>query len=148
MRLVVQRVSEASVVSDGVLTGRIGRGLMILCGVGPADNDEAAKLLAKKVAELRVFSDQDGKMNLSVKDLHGEVLVVSQFTLFADTRKGRRPFFGGAARPELANRLYEVFMDALRERGLQVASGVFGADMQVSLTNDGPVTLWLDSTEL
>ena len=148
MRLVVQRVSEASVVSDGVLTGRIGRGLMILCGVGPADNDEAAKLLAKKVAELRVFSDQDGKMNLSVKDLHGEVLVVSQFTLFADTRKGRRPFFGGAARPELANRLYEVFMDALRERGLQVASGVFGADMKVSLTNDGPVTLWLDSTEL
>ena len=92
MRLVVQRVSEASVVSDGVLTGRIGRGLMILCGVGPSDDEEAAKLLAKKAAELRIFSDKEGRMNLSVKDLGGQVLVVSQFTLFADIRKGRRPF--------------------------------------------------------
>ena len=148
MRLVVQRVSEASVVSDGVLTGRIGRGLMILCGVGPSDDEEAAKLLAKKAAELRIFSDKEEKMNLSVKDLSGEVLVVSQFTLFADIRKGRRPFFGGAAAPELANHLYEVFMDALRGHGLEVASGVFGADMQVSLTNDGPVTLWMDSDAL
>ena len=148
MRLVVQRVSEASVVSDGVLTGRIGPGLMILCGVGPSDDEEAAKLLAKKAAELRIFSDKEGKMNLSVKDLSGEVLVVSQFTLFADIRKGRRPFFGGAAAPELANHLYEVFMDALRGHGLEVASGVFGADMQVSLTNDGPVTLWMDSDAL
>ncbi|MEC8052491.1 MAG: D-aminoacyl-tRNA deacylase, partial [Myxococcota bacterium] len=113
MRLVVQRVSEASVVSDGVLTGRIGPGLMILCGVGPSDDEEAAKLLAKKTAELRIFSDKEGKMNLSVKDLGGGVLVVSQFTLFADIRKGRRPFFGGAAAPEHANQLYQVFMDAL-----------------------------------
>ena len=147
MRLVVQRVSEASVVSDGVLTGRIGRGLMILCGVGPSDDEEAAKLLAKKASELRIFSDKEGKMNLSVKDLGGQVLVVSQFTLFADIRKGRRPFFGGAAAPEHANRLYEVFMD--EGHGLEVASRGIWADMQVSLTNDGPVTaLWIDSDAL
>lgn len=148
MRLVVQRVTEASVISDGKLTGQIGRGLMILCGVGPDDDSLVAQALAKKVAELRIFSDPDGKMNLSVKDLNGEALVVSQFTLFADTKKGRRPFFGAAAKPDKANQLYQVFMEALAVQGVRVASGVFGADMQVSLVNDGPVTLWLDSSDL
>ena len=122
MRLVVQRVSEASVVSDGVLTGRIGRGLMILCGVGPSDDEEAAKLLAEGRRAENLLR-QKGRMNLSVKDLGGQVLVVSQFTLFADIRKGRRPFFGGAAAPELANHLYEVFMDALRGHGWRLPPG-------------------------
>jgi len=145
MRLVVQRVREASVISDGVLTGSIGRGLMILCGVGPEDDEATASRLAQKVAALRIFGDESGKMNLSLKDLDGEALVVSQFTLYGDTKKGRRPYFGGAAKPEKAEALYQVFMDVLKEQGVVVRSGVFGADMQVSLINDGPVTLWLDS---
>ena len=145
MRLVIQRVQEASVVADGVHTGRIGQGLMILCGVGPEDDEATAERLAQKVSGLRIFADDSGKMNLSLKDLHGEALVVSQFTLYGDTKKGRRPYFGGAAKPEKAQTLYEAFMDALKKQGLVVSSGVFGADMQVSLINDGPVTLWLDS---
>ena len=145
MRLVIQRVREASVVSDGVLTGAIEHGLMVLCGVGPGDDEAVAERLAKKISELRIFTDDKGRMNQSVKDTGGEALVVSQFTLYADTKKGRRPFFGGAAKPEQASALYEVFMDALRGQGVKVASGVFGADMQVSLVNDGPVTLCLDS---
>ncbi len=148
MRLLIQRVSSAHVVSDGVRTGDIDSGLMILCGVGPDDDARVAETMAKKVAELRIFADADGKMNKSVKDSSGRVLVVSQFTLYADVTKGRRPFFGGAAKPELAEALYEAFMEALRGHGLVVESGVFGADMKVSLVNDGPVTLWLDSTAL
>lgn len=145
MRLVIQRVREASVVSDGVLTGSIGQGLMILCGVGPEDDEATAERLAQKVSVLRIFADESGKMNLSLKDLSGEALVVSQFTLYGDTKKGRRPYFGGAAAPAKADALYQVFMDALRGQGVSVSSGVFGADMQVTLINDGPVTLWLDS---
>ena len=148
MRLLVQRVSSAHVVSDGVRTGDIDSGLMILCGVGPDDDARVAETMAKKVAELRIFADADGKMNTSVKDSSGRVLVVSQFTLYADVTKGRRPFFGGAAKPELAEALYEAFMEALRGHGLVVESGVFGAEMKVSLVNDGPVTLWLDSAAL
>ena len=145
MRLVIQRVTEASVVSDGVLTGTIGRGLMVLCGVGPDDDESDASRLAKKLSELRIFADASGKMNQSLRDFDGEALVVSQFTLYADTKKGRRPFFGGAAKPDKANALYQVFIDALKGQGVKVSCGVFGADMQVSLVNDGPVTLWLDS---
>ena len=145
MRLLLQRVSSASVVSNGKLTGDISTGLVVFCGVGPGDDTRVAREMAKKVAEIRIFSDNDGKMNKSVQDIAGGVLVVSQFTLYADTSKGRRPFFGGAAKPDAAEMCYEVFMEALRASGLEVESGIFGADMKVSLVNDGPVTLWLDS---
>lgn len=146
MRALVQRVSEASVTVDGKITGQIGRGFLVLLGV--ADSDQPADLdyIAKKLPALRVFEDDAGKMNLSVQDVKGELLVVSQFTLIADTRKGNRPSFIGAARPEKAIPIYEELVARLRASGLRVETGVFGADMKVRLLNDGPVTILLDSS--
>ena len=145
MRAVVQRVSEARVQVDGRVVGEIGPGLCVLLGVGREDTDAEAVLLADKITHLRIFADDKGHMNLSVREVQGAVLVVSQFTLFGDTRRGRRPSFVEAAPPEEANRLYRVFVGAVKATGLPVAEGVFRAMMQVSLVNDGPVTLWLDT---
>ena len=143
MRAVVQRVSEASVAVDGRVTGAIGRGLMVLVGCGEGDGSDDALALADKLANLRVFEDAEGKMNLSALDIGGEVLVVPNFTLYGDCRKGRRPSFTGACAPETAARLVEEVAAALAAEGLTVARGEFGAHMQVSLINDGPVTLLL-----
>lgn len=148
MRAVLQRVARAQVEVDGQTVGAIGRGLLVLLGVEQGDGAQDAELVAKKTAELRLFEDDAGKMNRSVEDIGGEVLVVSQFTLAADCRKGRRPGFSGAAPPEVANELYEHYVALLRQRGLTVATGQFQAMMQVSLTNDGPVTFLLDSNKV
>jgi D-aminoacyl-tRNA deacylase len=145
MRAVVQRVSEARVAVESRVVGEIGPGLCVLLGVGREDTDADAALLADKITHLRVFADAAGHMNLSVREVQGAVLVISQFTLFADTRRGRRPSFVEAAPPDQANRLYRVFVDAVKATGLPVAEGVFRATMQVSLVNDGPVTLWMDT---
>lgn len=145
MRVVIQRVSEAGVTVGGEVTGAIGKGLLVLIGVGHGDTAETAQSLAAKIARLRIFEDGQGKMNLSVQDVGGSVLAVSQFTLLADTRKGNRPSFTDAAPPEKGNELYEVFCRALAEAGLTVAKGVFGAHMAVRLTNDGPVTIVMDA---
>lgn len=145
MRAIVQRVTTASVTVDGRVSGEIGAGLMILLGVGRSDTPEVAASLAEKIANLRIFSDAAGKMNLSLLDSRGAALVVSQFTLFGDTRGGRRPSYIQAAPPEDANRLYEEFVRSLRALGVKVETGVFQAHMQVALVNDGPVTLWLDT---
>lgn len=145
MRAVIQRVSQARVVIDGVVVGEIQRGLLVLLGVTHADTVEQARWLAEKVVGLRVFNDGEGKMNLGVADVGGGVLVVSQFTLYGDCRKGRRPSFIDAAGPETAIPLYEAFVDAVRAQGVPTATGRFGAMMQVELVNDGPVTLIVDS---
>lgn len=146
MRLVLQRVSEASVTVEGSVTGRIGPGLLILCGIEHDDTAEDIAWLVPKVAQMRIFGDADGKMNLSVKDIGGGLLVVSQFTLHASTKKGNRPSFIRAARPEQAIPLYEQFMTALEaETGTKVERGIFGADMKVALLNDGPLTIVIDS---
>lgn len=145
MRAVVQRVSRARVTVDGQTTGQIGHGLLVLLGVGASDDEQAARWLADKIADLRVFEDEDGKMSRSLLESGGAVLAVSQFTLYGDCRKGRRPSFDRAARPEQARALYDKFVEFLRERGLRVEEGVFQAMMQVELVNDGPVTLLLDS---
>jgi len=146
MRAVIQRVSEASVSVSGVVCGQINQGLMILIGVEESDDQEDVSWLTQKIAALRIFTDAEGKMNESVQDIKGEVLVVSQFTLHASTKKGTRPSFIRAARPEHAIPLYETFVAAMSERlGSPVATGEFGADMQVRLTNDGPVTIWIDT---
>jgi len=129
------------------VVGEIGAGLVVLLGVGPNDTDAVADGLAHRVTELRIFDDADGRTNLSLVDVGGSVLVVSQFTLYADTRRGRRPGFTGAAAPELAERLYLRFAAALRELGVEVATGQFGAVMEVELVNDGPFTIWLDTAE-
>lgn len=144
MRALVQRVSLARVLVDGAVVGEIGPGLLVFLGVTHGDGEEAARDLAGKVAGLRVFEDEEGKMNRGVTDAGGAVLVVSQFTLYGDCRKGRRPSFDAAARPETALPLYERFVQELRTLGLRVATGVFQAHMQVELTNDGPVTLLLE----
>lgn len=148
MRALLQRVSRAEVRVAGESVGAIDGGLVVLLGVGKGDGEADSAALAKKVAELRIFADADDKMNLSVQDVGGAVLVVSQFTLHADVRKGRRPYFGNAEAPERANALCEHFSAQLCARGLTVATGRFGAMMEVELVNDGPVTLWLDSAEL
>ena len=145
MRAIVQRVKEARVEVDGETVGRIGEGVLVLLGAGKDDTEEDAGYLAEKILTLRIFEDEDGKMNLSVVDTGGSVLVVSQFTLYGDCRKGRRPSFDKAARPEDAERLYELFVDELRERGAKVETGKFRAMMDVHLVNSGPVTLMLDS---
>jgi D-tyrosyl-tRNA(Tyr) deacylase len=145
MRAVVQRVSQASVVVDGETVGRIGPGLLVLLGVGVHDEEEDAVTTAKKIAQLRIFNDADGKFNLSLEDVGGAVLLVSQFTLLGDTRKGNRPSFIDAARPEQAVPLYESVADHLRARNIPVETGRFGAHMMVHLTNDGPVTILLDT---
>jgi D-tyrosyl-tRNA(Tyr) deacylase len=145
MRAVIQRVASARVEVDGKNVGEIGRGLLILLGVEQGDNADDARYLAEKSAQLRIFEDEAGKMNLSLADVGGQALVVSQFTLLADCRKGRRPGFSRAALPEPADALYQQFVALLREPGLTVATGIFQAEMQVHLVNDGPVTLLLDS---
>ena len=145
MRAVVQRVSQASVTVEGRVVGSIGLGFLVLLGVGQGDTEADADYLAEKIAYLRIFEDAEGKMNLSVLESGGAILVVSQFTLAADVRKGRRPSFDPAAPPEQAERLYLLYADRLRARGLAVKTGVFGAVMEVDLTNRGPVTFILDS---
>jgi D-tyrosyl-tRNA(Tyr) deacylase len=145
MRALLQRVSEARVDVEGKTVGQIGRGWLILLGVGHADNDVIADQLAEKVALLRCFEDSHGKTNLSVLDVGGEALVVSQFTLYADVSRGRRPGFTNAASPDTATTLVDAFAEALRKRGLRVEQGEFGASMQVALVNDGPFTIWLDT---
>jgi D-tyrosyl-tRNA(Tyr) deacylase len=148
MRAVVQRVSEAAVRVGGTVVGAIGPGLMVLLGVGRGDAEKDADELADKVVHLRIFADEEGKMNRSVADAGGAVLVVPQFTLYGDCRKGRRPSYVEAAPPEEADRLFRYFTDRVRGSGLTVAEGVFRADMDVSLVNRGPVTLLLDSRRL
>ncbi|MFC4456008.1 D-aminoacyl-tRNA deacylase [Deinococcus sonorensis] len=145
MRAVIQRVTQGRCEVDGQVTGQIGRGLVVLLGVGPNDTADTARQLAARMVRLRLFSDDAGRMNRSVQEVGGSVLSISQFTLYADTRRGNRPGFSGAGAPELARELYGVFNAALEQLGLDVQRGVFGADMQISLTNDGPVTLLLDT---
>lgn len=145
MRVVVQRCKHASVTVNEEIVGQIGKGLMVLVGVTHTDTIEDAEYLAGKVAGIRIFEDEQGKMNLGLQDIGGEVLSVSQFTLYGDCRKGKRPGFSDAARPEVATPIYEAFNEALRSLGVGVETGIFGADMDVSLTNWGPVTLIIDS---
>ncbi|MCC9088040.1 MULTISPECIES: D-aminoacyl-tRNA deacylase [Bacillus] len=147
MRLVVQRVTNASVKVEDEITGAINEGYMVLVGVTHEDTEEDVLYLAEKLAHLRIFEDENGKMNRSLLDVKGSVLSVSQFTLYGDTRKGRRPNFMKAAKPDVANSLYECFNATLREKGIRVETGRFGAMMDVSLTNSGPVTIWMDSKE-
>ncbi len=144
MRVLLQRVSRAEVRVDGRAIGRVGRGFLLLVGVTHADGEAEAEWMAEKIAGLRLFTDADGKMNLALADVGGGVLAVSQFTLYGDAAKGRRPSFVDAARPEHARPLYERFVEMLRARGLAVETGEFGAMMEVDLVNDGPVTLWLE----
>ena len=145
MRAVIQPVTRASVTVDGRVAGEIGAGLLVLLGVGRADNPESAAYLAEKISNLRIFSDEAGKMNLSLLDIGASALVVSQFTLYGDTRGGRRPSYIQAAPPEEASRLYEEFVRSMRSLGVTVETGVFQAHMQVELLNDGPVTILLAS---
>ncbi|QNH46421.1 MULTISPECIES: D-aminoacyl-tRNA deacylase [unclassified Bacillus (in: firmicutes)] len=147
MRLVVQRVTNASVKVEEEITGAISEGYMVLIGVTHEDTEEDVLYLAEKLAHLRIFEDENGKMNRSLLDIKGSVLSVSQFTLYGDTRKGRRPNFMKAAKPDAANSLYECFNKTLREKGIHVETGRFGAMMDVSLTNSGPVTILMDSKE-
>lgn len=147
MKAVIQRVTQASCSVDKKVTGAINTGLVILVGVGPYDQAQQAQQLAHKISKLRIFNDEQGKMNLSVLDVGGAILSISQFTLFADIRSGNRPSYTKAAAPELAQQLYQTFNEALCELGLEVAEGLFGAHMSVELINDGPVTIQLD-TEL
>ena len=145
MRALLQRVSQASVTVDGTVVGEVGQGLLVLICAMQGDTDAQADRLAAKIAKLRIFSDAAGKMNLSVRDAGGGALVVSQFTLSADTSRGNRPGFSTAAAPAEGERLYEYFADRMRAEGLTVAQGRFGADMAVHLVNDGPVTIWLET---
>jgi len=145
MRLLLQRVTRAEVRVEGRVVGSIGPGLVCLVGIGHADEEATVEALAGKTVDLRIFRDDEGKTNRSLIDIGGEVMAVSQFTLYADTRKGRRPSFLDAAPPELGERLYEHFCAAVEGRGVKVARGVFGAEMEVELVNDGPMTIWLDS---
>lgn len=148
MRAVIQRTNSSSVTSDGVETGRIGKGVTVLLGVGREDTEKDVQYMADKITNLRIFEDSDDKLNLSVKDIGGSLLVVSQFTLYGDARHGRRPSFTNAAAPEEANRLYELFVTTVREMGIPVETGRFRTHMVVSLANDGPVTILLDSKKV
>ena len=147
MRALLQRASRAEIRVDGAAIAAIGPGLVVLLGVGPDDDESTADSLASKVAELRIFRDDEGRTNRALAEVAGEALVVSQFTLFADTRRGRRPGFTGAAPPDLAERLYERFATALSTLGPRVVTGRFGAEMEVELVNDGPFTIWLDTAD-
>jgi D-tyrosyl-tRNA(Tyr) deacylase len=147
LRALLQRTTGAEVRVEGQVVGSIGAGLVILLAVGPGDDEATADDLARKVAELRIFRDDEGRTNRSLLDVAGAVLVISQFTLYADTRRGRRPGFTAGAAAELAERLYLRFADALRGLGVTVATGRFGAEMAVSLVNDGPFTIWLDTAD-
>ena len=148
MRTVIQRVTKASVTIDGKIHGKIEKGFLILAGVCDADTEETAEKLASKIAKMRIFEDGAGKMNLSLDQVGGQVLSISQFTLYADCHKGNRPSFDKAGRPDHAEKLYLYFNDALRRHGLHVEEGIFGADMKVELLNDGPVTICLDTDTL
>lgn len=148
MRLVIQRVSKASVTADGLFANSVGRGLVVLAGFTHDDTEDDVKLLARKCLELRIFEDPAGKINLSVRDIKGSLLVVSQFTLYADVRRGRRPSFTQAAEPKKAEELYNRFVEALKNSGLEVQTGSFGAKMMVEIHNDGPVTIIMHSAEL
>lgn len=148
MRAILQRVTSGKVTVEGEVTGEIGAGFVVLLGVGANDSEAEVDLLVNKIANLRVFADGEGKFNLSALDVKAEMLVVSQFTLFADCRKGRRPSFTDAAKPELAVPLYEKFVAQMRAMGFKVETGVFQADMLVEIHNSGPVTIWLDTNDL
>ena len=147
MRVLLQRTTQASVQIGEQIHGKINRGLVILVGICRDDTEDDACWLVQKIIQMRIFADSDGKMNLSVQDIEGEMLVISQFTLHASTKKGNRPSFIQAARPEHAIPLYDFFINRLNESNLKIETGIFGADMQVSLINDGPVTIWMDSKE-
>jgi D-aminoacyl-tRNA deacylase len=144
MRVVIQRVTRASVTVNGQVVAAIGPGLMILLGIGPEDDEEKARFLAHKVANQRIFGDEEGKMNLSVQDIGGEAIVVSQFTLYADTKKGHRPSYVKAAPPEIASPLVDRFVAMLNENGVPTQSGIFGAHMLLEILNDGPVTIVME----
>jgi len=144
MRVLLQRVSQAKVTVEGDVVGDIKRGVVLLVGAGQNDGDTQAKYLAEKISNLRIFPDENGKNNLSLLDIKGEALVISQFTLFADTRKGRRPAYIGAAPPDIAKPLIDTFVNLLSEIGVPTETGIFGAHMDVTLTNDGPITIWLE----
>ncbi|MGN1310551.1 MAG: D-aminoacyl-tRNA deacylase [Clostridia bacterium] len=144
MKLVIQRVSNAKVEVNSKIIGQIKKGFLVLLGVGPEDNRQTADFLVEKLCNLRVFEDENQKMNLSIKDIDGELLIVSQFTLYADCRKGNRPSFTDVAKPEKANELYEYFIEKCKDKVRKVEHGEFGADMKVSLLNDGPVTIILE----
>ena len=148
MIAVIQRVKNASVSIEGKIKGKCGEGLMILLGVAKDDNENDARLLSTKISKLRIFCDENGKMNLSVKDIDGEALIVSQFTLLANYKKGNRPDYFGAGSPDHANNLYEYFVSLMKEELKHVDTGKFGADMQVGILNDGPVTIVMDSNQL
>ncbi len=148
MRFVIQRVREASVSVDGKVIGQIGHGLLVFVGVSDSDNRQIADKMTDKMTKLRIFDDADGKTNLSISDVGGEFLVISQFTLYADCRKGNRPSFTLAGKPDMAEELYEYIMEAIQEKGFPIARGEFGADMKVSILNDGPFTILLDSDEI
>lgn len=145
MRAVVQRVTNADVKIDGRVNGKIDNGLLVLLGVGNGDTEEGMKHIADKIIKLRIFSDENDKMNLSLEDVGGSMLVISQFTLYGDCSHGRRPYFGNAMEPVSANEMYEKFVAYIKEQGIHTETGEFGADMKVSLTNDGPVTIILES---
>lgn len=147
MRVLIQRVSEASVTTNETVHGAIDQGLLLLVGIEHDDNQQDIEWLVKKIAQMRIFSDDEGKMNLSVQDIKGSALVISQFTLHASTKKGNRPSYIKAARPEVAILLYEQFVKSLSAQNISVETGEFGADMKVQLLNDGPVTIWLDSRD-
>lgn len=148
MRTVIQRVSEASVTIDGSVHGAIGRGYMILVGIADSDDEAAINKMADKIARLRIFEDENGKMNLNLEQVSGAILSISQFTLYADCHKGNRPSFSKAGRPDHAKKMYLYFNDVMRRYGFDVQEGIFGADMKVRLLNDGPVTIVLDSDTL
>lgn len=145
MKAVIQRVTGADVKIDGKINGEISNGLMVLLGVGNGDTDEDMKYIADKIINLRIFSDENDKMNLSLKDVGGSMLVISQFTLYGDCSHGRRPYFGDAMEPVGANEMYKSFVRYVKEQGIHTETGEFGADMKVTLTNDGPVTIILES---
>jgi len=147
MRACIQRVSQSRVVVEGEVTGQIGRGLLVLLGVAQDDTDAQLTWLADKIVGLRIFEDEQGKMNRSLAEVGGEMLVVSQFTLYGDCRKGRRPSFASAAPPEKAEQMYDDFVQYVSRQGVTVATGRFRAHMEVELTNDGPVTIWIDSEQ-
>lgn len=148
MRFVIQRVKEANVVVDNKVIGKICHGLLVFVGVSDADDAKIADKMIDKLVKLRIFDDADGKTNLSISDVGGEFLIISQFTLYADCRKGNRPSFTSAGKPDLANELYEYIISQIRDRGFKTEHGEFGADMKVSLLNDGPFTILLDSDEI